>query len=166
MAYTSGARVGHTRCLIETSLPKRATGKVGGSLKSLRLNRAPDCARASTNARCTAANEYDVSNDRSWRGVQAHGLRLSTWFARLCRRAGLHNRSIQGLRHTRGRSLVDAECTPHEIGEAVGMSLAIVSHYTRSASQADLADRATERLGQKTRTKFTPSYVLPQPTTA
>lgn len=77
-----------------------------------------------------------VSDNRLSKDLRAHldGIGL----------AGLH---LHGLRHTAGKALAEAGCTPHEIAAVLGHStLQMVEKYTKKAEQERLAGAAIAKL--------------------
>jgi integrase len=63
------------------------------------------------------------------------------------KRIGLEHLVLHGLRHTAGRALAEAGCTPHEIAAVLGhRTLAMVEHYTKRARQGQLAAAAIVKL--------------------
>lgn len=66
---------------------------------------------------------------------------------------GLKDLHLHGLRHTAGKVLAEAGCTPHEIAAVLGhKTLQMVEHYTKKAQQRRLAGAAIIRMenGNKT----------------
>lgn len=67
---------------------------------------------------------------------------------------GLPHLHLHGLRHTAGRELAEAGCTPHEIASVLGHeTLQMVERYTKKAGQEGMASAAIlklERNGNKT----------------
>lgn len=61
---------------------------------------------------------------------------------------GLTDLHLHGLRHTAGKALAEAGCTPHEIAAVLGHStLQMVEHYTKAAGQKRMAKAAVVKLG-------------------
>ena len=62
-------------------------------------------------------------------------------------RVGLPGLHLHGLRHTAGKALAEAGCTPHEIAAVLGHStLQMVEKYTKKAEQERLAGSAIAKL--------------------
>lgn len=78
---------------------------------------------------------------------------LSKRAAKALKAAGLKGLSLHGLRHTAGRALAEAGCSPHEIAAVLGhKTLQMVQHYTRQAQQKVLAKAAIVKLRNRNET--------------
>jgi integrase len=67
---------------------------------------------------------------------------------------GLNHLHLHGLRHTAGKELAEAGCTPHEIAAVLGHeTLQMVEHYTKTAAQKRMAQSAVMKLERRTKTK-------------
>ena len=75
---------------------------------------------------------------------------FGNWFRDRCNEAGLQGFSAHGLRKAGCRRLAEAGCTAHEIAAWSGhRTLSEVSHYTRAADQAAMAQAAAIKLRTK-----------------
>ena len=82
----------------------------------------------------------------SERGPYASGNSLGQQIRRWAQQAGIHGRSIHGLRKACCRRLAEAGCTAHEVMSISGhKSLVEVERYTKSVSQKVLAEKAIQR---------------------
>jgi len=84
---------------------------------------------------------------------------FGNWFRDRCREAGLHQRSIHGLRKLAATRLADAGCSAHQIAAITGhKTLSEVTRYTRAADQVRLAEQATAMIetGTKLSSNGTP----------
>lgn len=81
----------------------------------------------------------------------ASGNAFYNWFVDCARKAGLaKGLGPHGLRKSISRRLIEAGCTPHQVGAITGhKSLAEIERYTRDANQEGLARTAISRIGAK-----------------
>jgi integrase len=93
------------------------------------------------------------------RGAAFTKVGFGNWFRDRCREAGLHQRSIHGLRKLAATRLADAGCSAHQIAAITGhKTLSEVTRYTRAADQVRLAEQATAMIetGTKLSSNGTP----------
>ncbi|MBS0270755.1 MAG: tyrosine-type recombinase/integrase [Proteobacteria bacterium] len=66
---------------------------------------------------------------------------------------GLVDLHLHGLRHTAGKALAEAGCSPHEIQAVLGhKTLQMVERYTKEANQKKLAGAAVIRMENRNKT--------------